>query len=183
MTEESIQNPPENKPKTKRAYNRRQPPPTQPQPIVPNIHIAELESGLVPLVNQRLEANRRVSLAAAKANQANLELSIAQNEFQQIEGEIQYRMQLIGQMKNGGMPIPQQPYVAQNLQPQFGNPYAQPPAYSQPSAPYNPIVPFPPVPGVGSMPAQNRGLYPDATDRLESAEDVRMFEMQQGRRV
>jgi hypothetical protein len=179
MDNETIQNSPTKPEKAKRAYHRKQPVQVQQQPAIPNPTVVEMESGLIPLVKLRLDANAKVRMAVSRANQANLELSVAQSELQNIEGEINYRMQLIGQLKNGGMPVPTSPYVAQNLQNAQFTPYGNP----NPSAPYNPVVPFPTEPyGVSSMPAPNRGLYPDATDRLESAEDIRQFEIgQRGR--
>lgn len=163
--------------KQKRKYVRRNIAPTIPQQIAPSPHILELEAGLVPLVNQRLEANQKVRMAQQKANLVNQELLAAQGELQQIESEVQYRMNMIGQLRNGGMPVPSGPYIASGIGQQGGN------QNFQPSPPYTPVVPYPTSPeygpGVGSVPASNRGLYPDATDRLESAEDVRMFEMQQ----
>jgi len=161
-----------NQPKPKRAYHRREPQQVPQQQIAPSPHIAELEAGLVPLVNQRLEANQRVRIAAQKANQANSELQNVQNELAQIESEINYRMNLIGQLKNGGMPVPATPYIAQNLQQSgaYSAPSFQDPRYAPapPSSPYNPVVPFPTMPpatGVGSFPARNDGLYPDAAPR------------------
>ena len=165
--------------KQKRKYVRRNVAPTVPQQNVPSPHILELEAGLVPLVNQRLEANQKVRMAQQKANLVNQELLAAQGELQQIESEVQYRMTMIAQLKNGGMPVPSGPYIASGI----GQASGYPNQNFQPSAPYTPVIPYPASPeygpGVGSVPASNRGLYPDATDRLESAEDVRMFEMQQ----
>lgn len=165
--------------KAKRAYNRKPLVQVPQQPIAPSPQIAVLESGIAPLVNQRLEANQKVRIAAAQANQANANLQAAQGELAEVEQEINYRMNLIGQLRNGGMPVPQQPYIAQNLQ-------YTPPGYINmpPSAPYTPVAAFPTMPpfssdGVSSFPAPNRGLYPDATDRLESAEDVRQLEQRQ----
>jgi len=185
MSEEAVLTPSETAVKVKRAYTRRQPAaPVQRAPAPPNPQILELESGIVPLVNQRLAVNQKVRLAAAAANQSNQNLQFAQNELAEIEQEINYRMQLIAQLKNGGVPVA--PYAAQGLgQPQgFAGPSYP---VMTPSAPYNPVVPYPNFPtfdpvaaGVGSFPAPNRGLYPDATDRLESAEDVRQSEI--GRR-
>lgn len=170
--------------KAKRKYVRREPQIVPQQPAAPNPNLIALESGIVPLVSQRLEANQKLRIATAHANQANAALQAAQNEMSEIEGEINYRLQLIGQLKNGGMPVPQTPYVAQNLnQPPPWSPQWQGQQSVPMSSPYNPVIPYPsmpPAPGVSSFPAPNRGLYPDATDRLESAEDVRQFEMTQG---
>jgi hypothetical protein len=163
MEKESIQNVEVKPQKEKRAYNRKAPQLVPQQPIAPNPNLIALEAGIVPLVNQRLEANGKVRIAAGHANQANTQLQAAQNELAEIEQEINYRMNLIGQLKNGGMPIPQQPYVAQN--------YGQPDprfAYAPPSPPYNPVAPYPtmpPSPGVSSFPGRNDGLYPDAAPR------------------
>ena len=153
--------------------------PRQPKSPEVNSNIAQLEAGLIPLMTARRDVNTRMNLAAHKASLANQELQAVRGEFDQIEGEIQYTLQVIGQLK-GGAPIPQGTYVAQA--PQYGYP-AQ---YQPPSPPYTPAIPYPqypgPAEGVGSQPAPNRGLYPDATDRLESAEDVRQFELgQRGR--
>ena len=164
--------------KAKRAYHRRQSPPIQTS--APNPNIMALESDLIPLVNQRLDANRKVLIATQKANQANFDLENARNELQQIESEINYRMQIIGQIKNGGMPVPQTPYIAQALsQPQSGYSNQLPnysnqqsgygPNFVPSSPPYAPVIPYPAqpasVPGVGSMPANNIGLYPDVAPR------------------
>jgi hypothetical protein len=173
MTENEITNE-SNPEKQKRKYVRRQPATTIQQQIAPSPHVLELEAGLVPLVNERLIANQKVRMAQQKANLANQELLAAQGELQQIESEVSYRMNMIGQLRNGGMPVPSGPYIAQNYQ-QPQQAYQMP----QSSPPYAPVIPYPTdfPSGVGSVPAQNRGLYPDATDRLESAEDVRLSEM------
>ena len=159
-------------PKPKRKYTKREPQQIIQQQIAPSPHVLELEAGLVPLVNERLIANQKVRMAQQKANLANQELLAAQGELQQIESEVSYRMNMIGQLRNGGMPVPSGPYIAQS----FGYPDR---SANTSSPPYTPVIPYPTdfPSGVGSVPAQNRGLYPDATDRLESAEDVRLLEM------
>lgn len=160
-----------NSPRPKRKYSPRQPKVQVPEV---NSNITELERGLIPLMAARREANMKVNLAAHKANLANQELQTVRSEFDQIEGEIQYTLQVIGQLK--GVPVQQGSYISPG--PQYGHP-AQ---YQPPSPSYTPAIPYPQFPGaaegVSSMPAANRGLYPDATDRLESAEDVRSHEMQ-----
>jgi hypothetical protein len=140
--------------KAKRPYNRKQPT-ANPIPQV-NPNVAALESGLIPLVNQRLEANQIVRIATQKANQANFELQNAQNSLAQIEGEINYRMQMIQQLKGGAPSSPAGPFAVQPLQPA-----------PQPSPYYAPVTPFPggAAAGVGSLPAPNIGLYPDASPR------------------
>lgn len=151
--------------------------PRQPKAPEVNSNISRLESDLIPLMNARREINSRMNLAQHKANVANQELMAIRGEFDQVDGEINYTLQVIGQLKNGGMPVPQGSYIAQG--PQYGYPQQQ----QMPSPPYTNALPYPqfpgPAEGVSSMPAPNRGLYPDATDRLESAEDVRSFEMTQ----
>jgi hypothetical protein len=107
MSEELNQN--QQQPKQKRAYVRKQPTQITQQPIAPSPQIVALESGIVPLVNQRLEASQKVRIATANSNLANSQLQAAQSELGEIEQEINYRMQLIAQLKNGGMPVPQQP--------------------------------------------------------------------------
>jgi hypothetical protein len=171
MENESVSIPDANQVKPKRKYERRQPQQIPPQSIAPNPQIMALENGIVPLVNQRLEANQKVRAATSRANQANSELQAAQNELSEIESEISYRMNLIGQLKNGGMPVPSQPYISPGQgQPRYAD-FGQPPM----SAPYSPVIPYPSHPvasgQVGSYPAQNAGLYPDATERSESAVD------------
>ena len=97
--------------KPKRRYVRHQPQQIQnPAPKI-NQNIVALESGIIPLVNQRLETNQKLAIATAKANQANVELASIREELQRVESEIQYRMNLIGQLKNGGAPVPQTPYI------------------------------------------------------------------------
>jgi hypothetical protein len=165
-----------NSPRPKRKYS-----PRQPKAPEVNSNITQLESGLIPLMNARREVNGRMNLAAHKANLANQELQAVQGEFAQIDGEINYTLQVISQLK-GGAPTPQGSYIAPGPPQQFGYPQYQQP----PSPPYTNAIPYPqfpgPAEGVSSMPAPNRGLYPDATDRLESAEDVRQFELgQRGR--
>jgi len=124
-----------------------------------------------PLVNQRLEANQRVRIAAQKANQANSELQNVQNELAQIESEINYRMNLIGQLKNGGclFPLLLTSRRTCNSRGLFRTVIPRPKVCSgPPSSPYNPVVPFPTMPpanGIGSFPARNDGLYPDAAPR------------------
>lgn len=156
----------------KRKYTPRQPKAQAPEV---NSNISQLESGLIPLIAARREVNARMNLAAHKANIANQELQAVQAEFGQIDGEINYTLQIIGQMKNGGVPVPQGSYIAQGPQ------YGQGAAYQQPSPPYTNALPYPqfpgPAEGVSSMPAPNRGLYPDATDRAESASDFRTPEL------
>lgn len=161
--------------KQKRPYNRKQPSQIHQQSSAPNPNIVALEGDYVTLVRKR-------SSIAVKVNQANMQLQFAQNELSQIDGEIQFLANSIAQMKNGGMPVPQTPYVAHSMQPQYvANSSGF--GYQQPSSPYNPVTPYPTMPsfdnGVGSFPGQNRGLYPDATDRLESAEEVRQLEIWQ----
>jgi hypothetical protein len=166
MAEESTAKAQETQEKQKRKYTRRQPAPVQQQPIAPNPHIVEMEAGLMPLMDQRLEANRKVALANVKANAATSELMAAQAEFQQIEAEIAYRLNVIGQLKNGGMPVPSTPYVAQGFDQRFSGGY--PAQYQPPSPPYTPVTPYPTgaaAPGVSSFPARNEGLYPDAAPR------------------
>lgn len=159
-----------NSPRPKRKYS-----PRQPKAPEVNSNIVQLEAGLIPLMTARREVNNRMNLASHKANLANQELQTVRGEFEQIDGEINYTLQVIAQLKNGGMPVPQGSYIAQG--PQSGYPQ-----YQQPSPSYTNAIPYPqfpgPAEGVGSQPAPNRGLYPDATDRLESAEDVRSHEMQ-----
>jgi hypothetical protein len=149
--------------------------PRQPKAPEVNSNIAKLESDLIPLMTARREVNSRMNLAAHKANLANQELQAVRGEFEQIDGEINYTLQVIGQLKNGGMPVPQGSYIAQAP---AGYPQQQ---YQPPSPPYTPAIPYPQFPtaaeGVSSLPAPNRGLYPDATDRFEGADDVRSSEM------
>lgn len=188
MSEESTEIAPPKR--EKRPYKQRQP---QIQaPVAPSPHIVALEGDYVQLVRERQKFVMAVNAASGKVNQAQMELNAAQGELQQIDGNIQFIAASIQQMKNGGMPVPQVPYVAQNLQ-QFGGYPSQDPRFA-PSPPYNPVAPFPTagVPtqfGVAaSYPGRNDGLYPDASPRgnfpdnpddmanTSSAEDVRAIE-------
>ena len=67
--------------KAKRAYHKREPQIVPQQPAAPNPNLIALESGIVPLVSQRLEANQKLRIATAHANQANAALQAAQNEM------------------------------------------------------------------------------------------------------
>lgn len=161
MSDEATQSTSGSKPKRK--YSPRQP---QVQvPVAPSPHIVALEGDYVQLVRERQKFVMAVNAASGKVNLAQMELNAAQSELQQIDGNIQFIAASIQQMKNGGMPVPQIPYVAQNLQ-QFGGYPSQDPRFA-PSPPYTPVTPFPTAPpfGVSSFPARNDGLYADASPR------------------
>lgn len=183
MSETTIPETPTPPVKAKRAYVRRNLTPVAAiAPAAPNPQITLLENDYVGLVRQRQSFVVAVNSAQTKVNQASNELNVARGELQQIDDNIQFIANSIQTMKNGGLPVPQTTYTTSGLtQGQFAGP-----AYPvmQPSAPYTPVAPYPTMPtfeaGVGSFPAPNCGLYPDATDRLESAEDVRQYEV--GRR-
>lgn len=180
----SENNSPPNTTKSRRHYTPRKP--KEPQVQIPNPAIQAMEMELVPFLGQRTEANLAVSKANAAVNRANEELQRARDYLAQIEGEVNYRLQTIAQLKG----VPFQPQFQQTSSlAQSGSPY--PPRfndYPQASPPYQPIMPFPPgppVPGVASFPASNRGLYPDAADRAESAIDLQTPELRaefEGRR-
>lgn len=161
--------------KPKRHYNRRNPIPAQLPPQIANPAIQAMELELVPFMGKRTEANLLVSKATADVNRANEELQRARDYLEQIEGEVNYRLQTIAQMKG----IPFQPQYQQSQQSPYPARFGDYPQAVPASPPYQPITPFPsgPVPmGVASFPAPNRGLYPDATERIESAEDIRALE-------
>ena len=149
--------------KPRRHYNRRNSNSPQLQPQMPNPAIQAMESELVPLLQQRTNANLNVTQATAAANRANQDLQQTRDYLAQIESEVNYRLQVIAQLK--GVPFTPQFQQSAPLN-QGGSPY--PPRfgdYPQPSPTYQPIMPFPPGPapmGVSSFPAANRGLYPDA---------------------
>lgn len=178
--------------KPKRKYVRHNPPNSNPAPIQPNQNILALESDLIPMVRKRQELTNLVLAAQARANQANSELRDLQAALSQVESAVQYQQQIIAQMK--GVPFIPQPSFIPPPQSPYGPPmgarfadYPQTP----PSPSYSPVVPFPPAPapfqgapppsaGLGSYPAPNYGLHPDATERTESAEDVRKYEEEHG---
>jgi hypothetical protein len=145
--------------------NRRPARPAEPPaPIAPNPAIVAMETELVPLMSQRAQAGSAVRQAQQAANRANQQLDAAREELAQIEGEVNYRLSVIAQMKGQSFqPIDvRQPQFAAP-QPRF-NDYPQ-----QPSPYYSPVVPYPPVPteGIGSFPAPNIGLHPDASPRID----------------
>jgi hypothetical protein len=136
-------------------------------PQAPNPTIIALEAKIYELSEQRSQAQLAISHANRQVQSAQNQLRAAQEEFQRLEGEVQYRMSLIGQMR-GGSPMPAAAFLPPSPQPS-GNYYAGFPATSPTYAPAMPYPPYPPafdprmVPatGVGSAPAPNRGLYPD----------------------
>lgn len=164
MTDELEQtpaNPPEEAHKKKRNYPKERKSPQQPIANIPNPAIMAMEAALPPLMDQRMVANQRVRAVQARANQIQMELEAAQGELAQIEGEVNYRLQTIAQMK--GLPMPQTQFAP----PQYGAPPRFADYPQQPPSPlYQPIAPYPsspgPMPGVSSMPANNRGLHRDA---------------------
>lgn len=176
--------------KAKRKYTKKPvPPPPPPVPAV-NPTIVAMESKIGELVEQRAQAQYQISVAEQAFLQAQSMLKRAQDMFSRIEQEIQYRMNLINQMRGGApMPPPLNPGVAVS-------PYWQgsPPAPMSPS--YAPAAPYPTYPpqfdprtavqadafGRASIPAPNLGLYADVGGTPEgaqtaSAESVRMEEM------
>jgi hypothetical protein len=152
-----------------------------PSPIpvaqAPNPTIIALEAKIYELSEQRSQAQLAISHANRQVQSAQNQLRSAQEEFQRLEGEVQYRMSLIGQMRGGGTPIPAAAFLPPSPQP-AGNYYAGVPTMSPTYAPAMPYPPYPPafdprmVPatGVGSAPAPNHGLYPDLIGNDEGAQ-------------
>jgi hypothetical protein len=160
----------------------------------PNPTILALEAKIYELSEQRSQAQMAISRANQQFQHAQQNLKFAQDEFQRLDGEVQYRMQLIGQMRGGPpqhlTPNSESPWHGQlgQLPPQQTYPWPQPqsPTYT-PATPY-PQYPAPfdprmvPSSGIGGIPGNNMGLYPDVGGspdgaRTESAEGVRMEEM------
>lgn len=195
MADELEQAPPihiESTSKPKRNYPKLRKSPQIVAPAIPNPAIAQMEMDLAPLMGQRMAAVQQLRQWEARAKQVNGELEGARNFLADIESEVNYRLTTIAQLK--GLPPPQRQF---DPTPQYGAPPRFADYPQQPPSPlYNPIQPYPmspaPMPGVSSLPANNRGLYPDANDprlNLErdpeliangaSAEDVRAFEIKQ----
>jgi len=174
--------------KARKAYTRKLPseiPAPIPVTQAPNPHISAMEAEILGLVGARSQAATQISLANRQLQQAQNNLRNAQEEFQRFEAEVQYRMQIVAQMR-GGTPHPLAPAIPPYPPPQPGIGYAGPPIMSPPYAPAQPYPPYPPafdprmVPatGVGSAPAPNRGLYPDLVggpdgELTSSAEQMR----------
>ena len=187
MPDESAESQPQSPPKRSHQYPKQRKSAKPEQPIAPNPAVIAMESELLPLMKQRMDANNAVRSATMAVNQANRQLDEAREYLQQIEGEVNYRLQVIAQIK--GVPLQIQNPNPQNLYIDPSDPsgsrrrFADYPA-QPPSPMYNPVTPYPqfppPAQGIGSWPAPNKGLYPDATDRTESAEDIRRMEEEGG---
>ena len=176
--------------KPRKPYTRTKidtPPSTIPASQALNPNIAALESDIYALVKERSQAQSAISHWNQQIQSVQNSLRAAQDGFNRIEGEIQYRMGLVNQMRGGAAPqIPPQslPYA-----PTFAPAGYQPPPPQSP--PYMPAAPYPTYPppfdprmgpGVASYPAPNPGLYPDVVGTPEgavaaSADAVRMEEM------
>jgi len=143
-------------------------------PQAPNPTIIALEAKIYELSEQRSQAQLAISHANRQVQSAQNQLRAAQEEFQRLEGEVQYRMSLIGQMR-GGSPMPAAAFLPPSPQ---GNYYAGAPVMSPTYAPAMPYPPYPapfdarlvPATGVGSAPAPNHGLYPDLIGNDEGAQ-------------
>lgn len=173
-------NPTESAKKPARNYPKNRKSPSTAAPNPQNHAIMQMEAAIVPLMDQRMAANQRVRAIQAKANQIAMELESAQGELAQIEGEVNFRLQTIAQMK--GVPfVPSTPTGGFPIQTQYQAPQRFADYPQQPPSPmYQPIQPYPsspvPMPGVSSLPAQNRGLHPDANDpRLNLERDPELI--------
>lgn len=153
MTEIASESVP-NKP-AKRAYHRKPvPPPPPAPPSPPSPAVIALENEIVKLVGDRLNANSEIAAAMQAANEANSRLQVAQTRLQQIEREVQYRIQLTQQMK-GIAPQPVQEPWTQDLANGFG--------VSIPAG----------VSSIPAMSAQPRIVHTAPRIRSESAEGFR----------
>jgi hypothetical protein len=172
----------------KRKYSPRKPKPQAiPEhlmtPPPPNPNVALMEGRVAELVEQRTQAQFHLSRVNQQFQRMQLDLQSAKEEFSRVEQEIQYRMGLINQMR-GGQPsqagsgyanaptvtLPGVGYFPAANGPATWMPMQpQSPAY-QPAAPYPQYpTPFDPRFPVDSVPANNRGLYPDVAGTPEGA--------------
>jgi hypothetical protein len=168
MADELVESP-ANPQKRVHNYPKKRKSVANPQPIGPNPAIQALEMELIPLMTERMTAGNAIRSAQAAANRANQALEAAREELARIEGEVNYRLSVIAQMKGQQFQPIGQP------QQQFAPSPRQFADYPVPPSPYYaPVTPYPaaPVEGVGSYPAPNRGLYPDATPRFDDGEYV-----------
>ena len=76
-------------------------PPAAPTPEPPNPAIASLQEDIIQLVKQRSGARGEISNAMLALNQANARLTAAKDYLMGLEQEVQYRMNLIAQMRGG----------------------------------------------------------------------------------
>lgn len=90
----------------KRRYTKRAPKPSAaPAVEPPNPAIIALQQDIVEMVQRREQAQQGISQAMAAVSDSNSRLQIAQQNFQNLEREVQYRMSLIHQMKGSSAPL------------------------------------------------------------------------------
>lgn len=88
-------------PEPPRAKRQRRPPPPPP----PNPTVLKLQEQIVPLVDNRSETIRQISMTEGQIAQVTATLHRLRGQLQSIEAEISYRLQVIGQIE--GRPVEQ----------------------------------------------------------------------------